>query len=85
MVGSYAPCSKPGLVPDRRLNYDSAMTRHLITESGGSKHLIYVGDQNVAPTSDDVDLGGMRQSSELSAPRVHGGGAKRATAHDGLS
>ena len=68
VVGSYAPCSKPGLVPDRRLDYDSAMTRHLITESGGSKHLIYVGDQNVAPTSDDVDLGGMRQSSELSAP-----------------
>ena len=68
VVGSYTPCSKPGLVPDRRLDYDGAMARHLTTEATRSAYLAYIGDQNVAPTNDDVDLGDVRQSHALSAP-----------------
>jgi exonuclease III len=44
------------------------MARHLTTEATRSAYLVYIGDQNVAPTSDDVDLGDVRQSHALSAP-----------------
>ena len=62
VVGSYSPCSKPGLVPDRRLQYDAALAGHLAEEARISDCLVFVGDHNVTPSDGDVDPGGLRPS-----------------------
>jgi exodeoxyribonuclease III len=58
IVGAYAPCSRIGVVPQRRSLFDKLMKNHLVKEARDT-HLLYMADANVAPEEHDADTSKM--------------------------
>ena len=58
IVGAYAPCSRIGVVPQRRSLFDKLMKMHLVKEARDT-HLLYMADANVAPEEHDADTSKM--------------------------
>jgi exodeoxyribonuclease-3 len=55
-IGVYSPCSAPGLPTPRRVTFDTALTSHITSRQDLGQHIIFAGDMNVAPTTEDVRL-----------------------------
>ena len=72
IIGDYTPCSRIGIVPERRKQHERAVVELINreqTRSGGTK-VIYVADRNVAPTNYDVDTTLMKDHASTIAPSL---------------